>query len=334
MERRAGPKDAAFLKAFLNPSEEDATVWARYTSASFDQGAHRQACNNAFDRNLEKTVYDAMKSSGSFEVAYDTFVAIIRPSFASVTDDEDMDAVLTRTHIILITAHGVYYRVAAVDKLRVNFIEWPENQPHDLLAAEQKPIFLAYKKDPTHHTLPERFHEDMIWSQALLRRLVNGEAVPKTITINNANLIQPSGPASVQIAPDLLGKQDMAVKVKQEKLRFLIRSSQRTCIDLDDSPPKQTTASSSSSSKRRIVELEDSPKQKSCPANPGFSGLDDAEADFEDVIFAEAEEQEQMDAAGPEMLMVGAAGVADLPGDLRTAVKRGDKSIAVAHSTP
>lgn len=66
MERRAGPKDAAFLKAFLIPSEEDATVWARYTSASFDQGAHRQACSNAFDRDLEKAVCDAMKSSGIF----------------------------------------------------------------------------------------------------------------------------------------------------------------------------------------------------------------------------------------------------------------------------
>lgn len=51
-----------------------------------------------------------------------------------------MGAILTRTHIILITAHGVYYRVSAVDKLPVNFIEWPENQPHDLLAAEQTPI--------------------------------------------------------------------------------------------------------------------------------------------------------------------------------------------------
>ena len=84
VEKLGGPKDAAFLKAFLNPSEEDATVWARYTSASFDQGAHRQACNNAFDRKLERTVYEAMKSAGIFEVVHDQFVDIIRPSFATV----------------------------------------------------------------------------------------------------------------------------------------------------------------------------------------------------------------------------------------------------------
>ena len=34
------------LKAFLNPSEEDATIWARYSSASMDQGSSRQVCGN------------------------------------------------------------------------------------------------------------------------------------------------------------------------------------------------------------------------------------------------------------------------------------------------
>ena len=41
---------ADLLKAFLYPGEEDATIWARYNSATMDQGASRQACGNPFDR--------------------------------------------------------------------------------------------------------------------------------------------------------------------------------------------------------------------------------------------------------------------------------------------
>ena len=59
----------------------------------------------------------------------------------------------------------------------------------DLLVAAQKPIFKAYKKDPAAHTLPSNFHEDCVWSQELLRKVLSGEDVPRTITIRGMSLL-------------------------------------------------------------------------------------------------------------------------------------------------
>jgi len=33
--------------------EEDATVWARYSTAYFEQAAGRQACNNPYNQDLD-----------------------------------------------------------------------------------------------------------------------------------------------------------------------------------------------------------------------------------------------------------------------------------------
>ena len=44
--------------------EEDATVWARYSSAYFEQGAGRQACNNPYDQECDKDMYRKMQASG------------------------------------------------------------------------------------------------------------------------------------------------------------------------------------------------------------------------------------------------------------------------------
>ncbi|CAK0892132.1 unnamed protein product, partial [Prorocentrum cordatum] len=47
-------QSASILKAFLNPSEEDATIWARWGSSEFDTVASRQVCNNAYDKLFER----------------------------------------------------------------------------------------------------------------------------------------------------------------------------------------------------------------------------------------------------------------------------------------
>ncbi|CAJ1377361.1 unnamed protein product [Effrenium voratum] len=150
--------DASFLKAFLNPSEEDATVWARYSSAQFDQGAGRQACNNPYDKAVDDKVYADMKAKKMWTIPHSDFMNLIQPSFSGVDDMEDMNAILARTHIIVIT---------------------------DLLAPSQKPIFEAYKRDPHKHTLPPNFIEDSIWSQTLLKKLFNGETIPSDIGSDN-----------------------------------------------------------------------------------------------------------------------------------------------------
>ena len=41
--------------------EEDATVWARYSSAQFDQGAGRHACNNPYNQNVDRELFEQMQ---------------------------------------------------------------------------------------------------------------------------------------------------------------------------------------------------------------------------------------------------------------------------------
>ena len=55
-----------------------------------------------------------------------------------------MDAILARTHLIVITDSGVYYRVASTSKDPVSFMLWDPKEPKDLVAASQHHIFKQY----------------------------------------------------------------------------------------------------------------------------------------------------------------------------------------------
>ena len=94
-----------------------------------------------------------------------------------------MAAILARTHIIVLSENGVYYRVANTETLNVDCIPWPKPNVRDILAEHQRPIFKTYKANPHKHKLPDTYHADMIWSQELLRKLLEGEPVSHTITI-------------------------------------------------------------------------------------------------------------------------------------------------------
>ena len=109
---------------FLQMSkEEDATVWARYSSAQqFDQGSGRHACNNPYNHILEAELYQKMESTSTWYIEHKDLRDLIAPSFAAVDDSEDMAAILARTHIILLTETGVYYRVASTEKVKVECI--------------------------------------------------------------------------------------------------------------------------------------------------------------------------------------------------------------------
>ena len=91
-------------------------MWARYSSAHFEQGAGRHACNNPYDRDADEKFFKTMDASEFWEISRDEFLTLIAPSFTAVDDKEDMDAILARAHMIIITDSGVYYRVATTDK--------------------------------------------------------------------------------------------------------------------------------------------------------------------------------------------------------------------------
>ena len=150
------------------------------------------------------------------EVSHADFLALLAPSFAGVEDAQDMAAILPRTHLIVLTDSGVYYRVASTQEQAVQFLTWPDSTDRDLLAASYRPVFHAYKKNPSMQTLPESFHADSAWSQELLRRLLNGESIPRTMTIRGHSVFGQSREV-IQKAPELLSNAEMQVKVKTEQ---------------------------------------------------------------------------------------------------------------------
>ena len=155
-------------------------MWARYSSAQFDQGSGRHACNNPYDRSTDDEVFATMHKGNFWKIPYDKFLQLIQPSFSAVEDPEDMDAIMARTHLIVITDHGLYFRVANTSKDPVGFIRWEENAPKDLLSSTQTSVFKQYKMNPDKHQLPPSYHEDCLWSQEVLRRLLHGESVPSS----------------------------------------------------------------------------------------------------------------------------------------------------------
>ena len=116
------------------------------------------------------------------KITFVEFLDLIQPSFAAIDSKEDMDAILARTHVVLLGEHGVYWRVASIEKKEVNFEPWPKDENKDLLAEDQVPIFKAYKANPTNHQLPPNFHEDSVWSQEVLCRWVAAGSIPKIVT--------------------------------------------------------------------------------------------------------------------------------------------------------
>ena len=121
-------------------------VWARYSSAYFEQGASRQACNNPYDRGVDDEQVKEMRASNIWEIKHKDFMKLIQPSFACIDEAEDMDAIIARTHIIVITDHGIYWRLAHPQHRTVPFVQWPENEPHDLLSRRKKTFSEATRR--------------------------------------------------------------------------------------------------------------------------------------------------------------------------------------------
>ena len=250
--------------------EEDATVWARYSSAYFEQAAGRQACNNPYNQDLDNELAKRMEEKGTNKITFVEFLDLIQPSFAAIDSKEDMDAILARTHVVLLGEHGVYWRVASIEKKEVNFEPWPKDEKKDLLAEDQVPIFKAYKANPTNHQLPPNFHEDSVWSQEVLCRLVAGESIPKIVThVRHTGMFGQEVPAR-QVAPAVMPATEAKAKVKQEKVNYVWRFLKRAGplqIELDSPSPSPAKRSRSSNEPSHAAALSiqaylDYPKRK------------------------------------------------------------------------
>ena len=186
--------------------------------------------------------------------------------------------------MILLTDHGVYWRVASTKKEPVNFIEWPEHESCDLLAEDQQRIFQTYKADPANHKLPPTYHEDMVWSVEVLGRLIAGEPVPPIITYTRHTGLFGQEVPSRQVAPSVLPRQEEQIRVKKEKTMHAFQNLKRhgpTMIDLDSPSPAKAARSSRSNAPSEIgVTSSNAPPQPvNTPPNPELPGLPQDEED-------------------------------------------------------
>ena len=181
-------QSASILKAFLNPSEEDATIWARWGCSEFDTGSSRQVCNNAYDKHFEAELVSKWKEGEPKDVSSDDFRRLIRPSFRQVKDDEDLLAVGSRTHFVLCTGKRVYFRQASDEQSRVPWWTYANPKKPDLFNQKCKGAFGKYKKDLSKPVYPAYFEDDIKWSMDYLKRLMHGQDVPTVSTIIGAGI--------------------------------------------------------------------------------------------------------------------------------------------------
>ncbi|CAK0903485.1 unnamed protein product [Prorocentrum cordatum] len=205
-------QDASVLKAFLNPSEEDSTLWARWWSSTFAPGASRQAVNNSYDNALEKRLVAAWRQGQAMEIPLKQFMNLIAPSLKQVTEEEDMKALLARTHVVVTTDARVYFRLAS-DEFPEDgvapFFTYTKKTKPDLFnySPEARACLSRYKDDPTSpNNYPTDFKEKSEWSLNFAKRLVRGEDVPTASIARGASLFgQPVHSVQPEVVPPPVG---------------------------------------------------------------------------------------------------------------------------------
>ena len=218
------------LKAILNPSEEDALLWARWGGAGFDMGMFRQCVTNAYNKGV--------KINPGLPLSHALFLQLIEPSVPKEADAEDVEAVLRRANIIVITPVAVVYRVATREEVDVPTIGWSAHEDVDILTPQAKDLLIKYKNGS--RDLRQSFEADMQWSLDYIRRCVDGLPIPRSATLLSRDSTGAASSSSVH--PELVAPGALEMKVKKEKVASIFRKLKESAvapIELSDSEPSQ-----------------------------------------------------------------------------------------------
>ncbi|CAK0895020.1 unnamed protein product [Prorocentrum cordatum] len=182
------------VKAFHDPAEEDALLWARWGGAQFMMNQARQSCVNAYGKDFEARVQPVRP--GAEAISFDDFVRIIQANFPRDArgsfEMADAEAYLARSRVVLLSDKRIYFRLASTDKESVPFFAWPNPAQPDLFVPESRDTVKKYKKDQTYK--PPNFEIDFKWGQAFMRRLARGEAVQPAVTVRGPTLFDAQAP--------------------------------------------------------------------------------------------------------------------------------------------
>ena len=160
----------SWLKIFLDPSEDEASFWARWGACRFEKHQARLACSNVYD-NAEEPVDDIQPGDMDPTV----FLKMIKPLFNPIATAEDVNAILKRTFVVLFGKKMIYYRCPSADpdaKVQ-KFSYWPEGHDKDLLSESGINKLNAYRagdKEP-----PASDHHDREWQLIFMKKVLRGE---------------------------------------------------------------------------------------------------------------------------------------------------------------
>ncbi len=146
------------LKAFADPGEEDALMWARWGATQMAMGQWRCFCLNPYDKKSEP---EKSCSVVRQEIEKDDFLKMISVNFPKASTDEDVEAYLNRMHIVLLTDKWIYHWQPLCDMERVPRMPWPDPKRRDLFVPDVRVTMARYKKDQLYK--PDGFLDRMIW---------------------------------------------------------------------------------------------------------------------------------------------------------------------------
>lgn len=235
---------AEVVKAFLFPSEVDCTIWACYGSATMDQGASRQACNNPINK---KALRKAVAKAGSSDCIYHAeFLLVIEPSFTSINDEEDMLAVVARTHIVVCSEEVVLWRTAREEAKPAFFQVLAKGREAGSVQHGMQTSIKAYRDNPNARVFSEDFQWKRVWSQVFLRKSIYGEPLPPILTISGGfNYVRSATDHHLQV-PKLAALQDFGqeaapaiIKKELQIPSWTLVISHGVVIDLDFPSPAE-----------------------------------------------------------------------------------------------
>ncbi|CAK0820538.1 unnamed protein product [Prorocentrum cordatum] len=203
---------AGVLKAFLKPIEEDALLWARWGVCGFERGSCRQAAANPSDRDAEGAASDAA-TRNKYDV--DRFKEIVAPSLQEVKTEEDFNAILARSHFVVVTDLGGHWRVASADlEGGAESMPWPNPRAPDLFASEVRDT-----SSPAVRPLPSDYADKMEWSIGYMSSLVEGRDVPAVATVHVAPMFGDDPGRAVS----LVGRQHFGVRQARRGGKRIVR---------------------------------------------------------------------------------------------------------------
>ncbi|CAK0871168.1 unnamed protein product, partial [Prorocentrum cordatum] len=185
-------------KAFLNPKEEDALLRARWGGCGFEQRSRRRAAANTCDRDAERAALDAVTRN---KYDLDRVKKIVAPSLEEAKTEEDFNAILARSHFVVVTDPGVPWRAASADlEGGAEFTPWPNPRAPDLFASEVRDT-----SSPAVRPLPSDYADKMEWSTGCMSSLAEGRDVPTVATIRIAPMFGDDLARAVSVVGSMSG---------------------------------------------------------------------------------------------------------------------------------